>query len=116
MHEPEGAPPIIRKMVPATPVTNNGTPDAKSEATPPSAPAQAPVQTAAPKAIAAPPEPVASVPPVESVAEELRALQKPAGSVESPAANALKMRLGSDLAGLFLLADRVKMQVTGRKK
>jgi len=112
MHEPEGAPPILRKMVPATPVTNNGTPDAKSEAAPPPAPAQAPAQPAAPQAIAAPPEPTASVPPVESTAEKLPAPQKSPPPAESPAAEALKKRLGFDLASLYL-ADRVKMQVTG---
>jgi len=112
MHEPEGAPPILRKMVPATPVANNGTPDTKSEATPPSAPALAPAQPAAPQDIAATPEPAASVQPVESIAEKLPAPQKPTAPVESPAANALKKRLGFDLASLYL-ADRVKMQVTG---
>jgi serine/threonine-protein kinase len=116
MHEPEGAPPILRKMVPATPVTNSETPGTKSGAIPPSASAQAlaqdSAQAAAPQAIAAPAEPAASVPSVVSTAEKLPVPQKPAPPAESPAANSLKKRLGSELAGL-LLADKVKMQVTG---
>ena len=111
MQEPDGAPPLIEKMVPKTPVLDKETPDTNSDAAPESAPAQAIAETPAPKASIPPAQPATTVPPANTLGKQ-QATQKPAAPAESPAALALKKKLDSDLAGLSM-ADRVKLKISG---
>jgi hypothetical protein len=111
MHEPDGAPPLIQKIVPKTTGLSKETPDINSDAAPESAPAQAVAEPPAPKTSPPPTQPVATVPPASTLSKS-PATQKPAAPAESLAAAALKRRLDSDLASLSM-ADRVKLRVSG---
>jgi serine/threonine protein kinase len=120
MHQPAETTETPVKATPVIEPANSGAPEAKSEDTSqpaPPAPKQAPV---AAQEIPAPAQPSApsiptnlAEPTVTTTSVEKPAPpQKPAAPFVTPAANALKSTLGSQLDDL-LLNDKVKIQVTG---
>ena len=131
-HESEETAVILPKSAPAAPAANPEPPEAKSEATAdadsqqaaPPAPKTAPAsaektapqpQPLAPQPVAAAAHPVkppaAEEPTAASSSEKSVVPQQPAASASSPAANAVELRLRTDLAALSL-TNKVKTQVT----
>jgi serine/threonine-protein kinase len=128
-HEPEETALILPKSAPAAPAANSELPDAKSDATAdadshaaPPAPKTAPVaaENTAPQPLAPQPVPAAAHPVKPPASEEPLAAksvdksvapQQPVAPASSSAANAVELRLRSDLAALSL-TNKVKTQVT----
>jgi predicted Ser/Thr protein kinase len=118
MHEPGEALATLPKTLPVTPPANSAAPETKPDDSPQAAPL-AKTAPAAAKENTAPPQSSAPKPPAKltepaaaAVVEKPNPPQKPIGISPTLAANSLKSRLESELAGLSLV-DKVKMEVAG---